>query len=78
MHTHISHKINTLCSNKYYSSYFDLKKISNELKKNDSLNEKDISKKKNAGSTSSELASQNENGINKKDSQKKVIAICCF
>ncbi len=71
LHTQIAHKINNICSSKYYSNFFDHNKNVNELKKNASLNEKDASKK-NIGQSSSQISSQNENSLGKKESQKKV------
>ena len=71
LHTQIAHKINSICSNKYYSKFFDHNKNLSELKKSASLNEKDASKK-NISQSSSQISSENENGLGKKELQKKV------
>jgi hypothetical protein len=74
LYSQISHKINNICSTKYYSNYFDSRKNLNE-KKTDTLKENETSKKSNCGSSSLESASEDQSKQNKKDAQKKVIFI---
>ena len=72
LYSQISHKINNICSTKYYSSYFDSRKNLNEIT-TDTLKENETSKKNNCGSSSLENSTEDKSKQNKKDVQKKVI-----
>ena len=79
LQTQISHKINGICSAKYYASYFDLKKRPLEANKKDGATSQvsSGSKKKLERTNSSEASSQEHSKKNKtedsKTTQQKVL-----
>ena len=77
LHTQTSHRINGICSTKYFNGYFS-NNNENRPNKADNFvsktqNGKEIFKKANEATPSSHISSQDQIKQNKKDELKKVI-----